>query len=812
MAMLGILLSLAGTAFAQSEAPVPMFQGKRQLVIWGISIGADSKGQSAVIREFERQNPDIKVRILSMGAGQMDPQKLMTSIVGNVAPDVINQDRFTISDWASRGAFRALDDFIQRDQSVDPNTPTEDKFYAAPWEEATYDGRIYAIPTGADNRILYINRARFRERARELRAAGLDPEGAPKTWSELLAYSKVLTEKNPDGSLKRAGFLPNFGNSWLYMYCFMNNANFMGADARTCTMATPESAEALDFMKQGYEIVGGYEKAKSFESGFLGKENDAFIIGKVAMKIDGDWILNSLSLYAPRLDLDVAPPPVPDDRYYRKGRFANEKDTFVTWFGGFSLAIPRGAKNVADAWRYIKFATSKEGILIENEAQRDWERRRGRTYIPRNIANKEANEAVFAKFKPADRKFANALALHIELGKYGRVRPSTFVGQTLWSEHVKAMEVALYGKASALDALKEGQKAVQRELDAFYSKEAYPVLDLGIPTWIAVGLIVAGLGFAGYRLSRLKLGRLARQEAFWAYVFVAPWLIGFLVLTLGPMVASLFFSFTQYDVLNEARWVGIRNYQELFSTDRASVFKAFGNAAYMAAVGVPLGLATGLAVAMLLNVSTRGMRFYRTLFYMPAIVPIVASAVLWTWVLTPDPSKGLINSFWQITLTDWLEVPPPAWLNSADWAKNALILQGLWGAGSGMLLWLAGLKGVPNSLYEAAGLDGANPRQQFWKVTFPMLSPVVFFNAVMGFIGAMQEFDRQYVMKPNKDGPIGPDDSLLTPVYHLFRNGFAFFKMGYASSLAWLIFAVILILTFTQWQLAPRWVHYETDK
>jgi multiple sugar transport system permease protein len=137
---------------------------------------------------------------------------------------------------------------------------------------------------------------------------------------------------------------------------------------------------------------------------------------------------------------------------------------------------------------------------------------------------------------------------------------------------------------------------------------------------------------------------------------------------------------------------------------------------------------------------------------------------------------------------------------------------GIWGAGSGMVLWLAGLKGVPTSLYEASDIDGATPWKQFWSVTFPMLSPIVFFNSVMGFIGAMQEFDRQYIMKSSSDGPIGPDDSLLTPVYHLFQNGFTFFKMGYASSIAWLVFAIILLLTFTQFKLAPRWVHNEVEK
>jgi len=206
------------------------------------------------------------------------------------------------------------------------------------------------------------------------------------------------------------------------------------------------------------------------------------------------------------------------------------------------------------------------------------------------------------------------------------------------------------------------------------------------------------------------------------------------------------------------------------------------------------------------------MRFYRTFFYMPAIVPGIASAVLWTWVLTPDPNKGLINAFWQKTITQWLNVPPPAWLNSADWSKNALILMGLWGAGSGMILWLAGLKGVSSTLYEAASIDGATPKQQFWKVTFPQLSPIIFFNLVMGFIGAIQQFDSIYVMKPPSDGSVGPDDSMLVPVFHLFNNGFTYFKMGYASAIAWAIFAIILVLTFTQFGLSKLWVHYEVDK
>ncbi len=784
---------------------------KTEVVVWGLSLGPDSKGTIALIREFERRNPDLELKLLGMGAGAMDPQKLMTSIVGNVAPDVITQDRFTISDWASRNAFLPLSGWIERDRD-DPLCPRPEQYYPAPWQEGSYGGVQYAIPTAADNRILYWNRALFRARSAELRAAGLDPERPPRTWSELLAYSRILTIKNKDGTLKQAGFMPNFGNSWLYMFAFMMNGSFMSADGKRCTLDSPETEAALTFMKAGYEIVGGYENAKAFESGFLQKENDAFFIGKVAMKIDGDWILSSMSRYGPQTDFGVGPPPVPDDRYYHRGAFKDEKQTWVTWFGGFSYAIPRGARHPDEAWRFIKFATSTEGRLIEMRGQRDWDRQRGRMFSPRILGSREATERAMVEFLPAEKKFADAIAMHVELAKYGKGRPPTVVAQTLWNEHVKAMEAHLYGRVTAKQALVAGQAAVQRDLDAYLLKARYPVIDLGVPVKVGIGVLLLGLIASVVWFKRLKLGKLERSEAKWAYLLLSPWVIGFLVFTAGPMVASFFFSFTQWDVLNEARWVGAKNYVDLATTDRAIMLKALGNAGYLAGVGVPLSLATGLAVALLLNGAARGMRLYRTLFYMPAIVPGIASAVLWTWVLAPDPNKGLINSVWRQTITEWLGTPPPGWIQSADWAKPALVVMGMWGAGSGMILWLAGLKGVPTSLYEAASIDGANPWNQFWKVTFPQLSSIVFFNLVMGFIGAVQEFDRMYVMKPSADGPIGPDDSMLTPVYRLFQDAFAFFKMGSASAIAWLIFAIIVALTYTQFKLAPRWVHYEAER
>jgi multiple sugar transport system permease protein len=742
--------------------------------------------------------------MLGMGAGHMNPQKLLTAIVGGSPPDLVVQARFNISDWASRGAFVPLDPLISRDLK-DPECPHSHDYYDAAWREACYGGRVYGIPTGADDRALYWNKKIFRDNRAALAARGLDWTRPPRTWSEMLAYSDVLTVKG-----KRAGFIPNFGNAWLYLYAFQNDASFLSPDGRTCTLASPEAASALDFMKKGYDLLGGYDSVNVFQSSFQGNENDPFISGQVAMKIDGDWSLPGLARYGPGVDFGVAPAPVPDDRYFGRGRFQGEKDRFITWSGGFSYAMPTGCPHPELAWAFIKFASSLEGRLIENRGQAISDQAKGRIYLPRIQGLKAANEALYRLYKPADPKFAEGLRVHMGLMSSARIRPPTIVGQLLWDEHVRATEQTLTGHLGPMAALTDGQRTVQRELDSLNSKSRYPVVSFAL-AWLAMGAI--GLGCAAGAIvawRRSRLGVLARREARWGLLCIAPWLIGFLVLTAEPMLASFFFSLTDYDVLSPPRFVGLRNFSEMVGPDRANLLKAFGNAFYLAGVGVPLGLVTGLALALLLNTAVRGLRLYRTVFYLPAIVPVVASSVLWMWLLTPDPSKGLINAAWQETIGKWMALPPPGWLSAEAWAKPSLILMGLWGAGGGMVLWLAGLKGVSPTLYEAAEIDGASSTRAFFSVTLPMISPILFFNLVMGFIGAIQEFDRIYVM--SGDGGNGPSDSLLVPAKLLFTNAFGYFKMGYASALAWTIFGVILIVTLVQFRLAPMWVHEEGGK
>ncbi len=799
------ILGLQGCGAAKASGPKIT-----TVTIWGVATGPDSKDFEAVKDAFEKLHPDIKLRVLSMGAGGMNNQKLMTAIVGNVSPDIVNQDRFEVSDWASRGAFLPLDPLMKRDQNK-PDDPKASDYYSAPWTEANYQGHVYGIPTGADNRILYYNKSIFKKDAAKLRAAGLDPNRPPRTWSELLAYSKVLTEFHKDGTLKRAGYIPNGGNSWLYLYAFQNRAPFMSPDLRTCTLDSKYVQQALEFMKKGYDILGGYEKDQEFESGFQGNENDPFIIGKIAMKVDGDWIDDGIARYGPSLDFGVAPAPVPDDRYYHRGRFKDVKDTFITWFGGFCYAIPRNAKHVDAAWKFIRFATSLKGWEIADHAQQRWDQSKGRIYIPRQLASRVANEMQTKIFKPADPRFQASVAMHEKMAEFGRVRPPTVVSNQLWQAQVRAQDEALRGKMSIKRALQQGQAQVQRDLDAYYHEDRYPIIDLNIAAYLSAALIAIGILAFVIWFKFLKIGRLDRNEAKWAYAFISPWFFGFFVFTFGPMIASLLFSFTEWNVLTPAHFYYLNNYRNLFTSGWPDLSKSFYDAAYLGLFGVPLGLATGLAVALLLNAAVRGMRFYRTAFYLPAIVPTVASVVLWQWLLTPDPSKGLLNAAWHATLEKWMHIPMPGWFTSESWAKPSLIFMGLWGAGSGMILWLAGLKGVPNTLYEAAELDGASNTKAFWKVTMPMLSPIVFFNAIMGVIGAVQIFVQVFVLR-DPNGPVGPANSLIVPVYYLFDQGFSYFKMGYASAIAWVIFAVIFGLTYLQFIVAPKWVHYEADK
>ncbi len=299
--------------------------------------------------------------------------------------------------------------------------------------------------------------------------------------------------------------------------------------------------------------------------------------------------------------------------------------------------------------------------------------------------------------------------------------------------------------------------------------------------------------------SAWKTLRLFKKEERDFYSFTSPWVIGFFLFVLGPMLASIIISFGHWDIITAPEWVGIENYKDMFTSDplfwkslRVTMAFTFGL--------VPLQLILSLLVAVLLNQKVRGLSWFRTIFYLPTVLPIVASSMLWLWILNPS---GLLNFFIKL-----IGLPAQDWLTSESLALPSIILMSLWGSfGISMIIFLAGLQGVPESLYESAEIDGAGPWRKFFNITLPMISPVIFFNFVMGVIGTFQVFTQGYLLTDGR-----PNNSTLFYVLYLYRNAFEYLNMGYASAMAWVLFIIIMGATLLILRTSSLWVYYEVQR
>jgi len=294
--------------------------------------------------------------------------------------------------------------------------------------------------------------------------------------------------------------------------------------------------------------------------------------------------------------------------------------------------------------------------------------------------------------------------------------------------------------------------------------------------------------------------RKRRRSLLWreqidGYIFILPWLIGFFVFVAGPMVASFVISFMRWEIVTPPAWIGTAQYTKLLQDNR--FYLSLYNTAYYVFIGVPLHLLLALLAAMAMNLNLRGIRFYRTVYFIPSITPVVASSLLWLWIFNPE--FGLANA-----ALNALGLPSLYWLQDPKLAKGAFIIMSFWTIGGQMVILLAGLKGIPRTLYEAAEIDGAGRWASFRHITLPMLSPAIFFNLILAIIGAFQVFTQSYIITSG-----GPENATLFYVLYLYRMAFENFRMGYASAMAWVLFLIILLFTFIQFRLSDRWVFYE---
>lgn len=297
---------------------------------------------------------------------------------------------------------------------------------------------------------------------------------------------------------------------------------------------------------------------------------------------------------------------------------------------------------------------------------------------------------------------------------------------------------------------------------------------------------------------RAKHSRLARREELEGFLSIAPWLVGFLVFLVFPLLFSIYLSFTDYDYVSAPQWVGLANYQRALQQDPLFWHSLKVTFTY-AAMALPLDLICSFGVALLLNLRGRGMNLFRTIYYLPAILPLVAVSILWLWIF--NPQYGVLN--WGLSL---LGIRGPAWLYDPEWALPALVIMGLWSIGRAMIIYLAGLQNINPEMYDAARVDGAGVITSFRHVTIPMMTPVIFFNLIMGIIGSFQVFAQAFIMTAG-----GPARATYFYMLYLYNNAFQFFKAGYASALAWLMFIIILFFTLLILRSSSVWVYYEGE-
>jgi ABC-type sugar transport system permease subunit/ABC-type glycerol-3-phosphate transport system substrate-binding protein len=709
-------------------------------------------------RRFERENPQYQVRLLAIPWNSQ--QKLLTAVVGGVPPDVAFIDRPRLAQWASQGALRPLDDFIARD-NFDGS-----RFFETTWEETSWEGSRYAIPINTDARVLYYNKALFRE-------LGLDPDRPPRTWKELEVASDKLTTRDAAGRLQRIGFAPLFGNAGfgtaiLYTYVWQQGGEILSEDGEHVLIDEQPWVTALE-QTVAWRDRYGHRDLASFATGLGGYSNDPFISGRIAMIEHGTWYLSMLRRYGGDLDFGVTSIPIPD----------GGQPAFLS--AGWSVAIPSGAANPEGAWAFIKFFTDRpsQEVLAQTLGA-----------IP---ANREATHIPHFTEDPHWRVI-------LDLMPHSRHHPVSPHGMLVYTTIQGVVEQAIVQNVPPRVALEQARRSIEEEIRRGQANADAQPLDWARVNRVIIGVLLAvAIAYLAYFAVRMRSMGIRRAEGIAGLVMASPFLLGLLVFSGGPILASAVYSFCHYTILKPASFVGLENYRRLLREDPL-FWTSVHNTLYFALVGVPLMVSFALVLALLLNQPVRGRRLFRTIFFLPSIISGVAVSILWLWLLNPE--TGLINSALGL-----VGVRGPLWLQSTEWAKPAIILMSLWGVGGSMIIFLAGLQGIPRHLYEVAVLDGAGPWTRFWSVTFPFLTPTIFFNVLVGFIGAFQIFTPAYVMTSG-----GPADSTLFYALYLFRQGFEYFSMGYASALAWVLFAIVMVASAIQLIVGRYWVYYGTSR
>ena len=770
------LLLLPAIPAAAAAPPVVL-----RLRYWGDF--KEIQALQGTIDAFERDHPGVTVhgeRVTS--SGDEYNQKLLVEQAAGLTPDVIFCGG-GFATFVGRGVLHDLTPFVQRDSTVHLNN-----YYPQLIKAFTNQGKLFALPRDiAPMGLVYYNKSLF-DKAKIPYPDGSwqwDYQPHPERGNkDFLTVAQKLSHPASASSPQQYGYASGQTLWTMNNFVYSSGGAFVD-NAFAPTKLLYNDPRVLKAMGLTIDMINKYNVSPSaveVQSSGVGT-HELFAQGHIAMYVSGIWEVPRFREEVQNFDWDIAPFPAGPTGMHGVG----------TGFSGYGIAAT--TRHPQESWELLKYLAGPEGLS-----------RLAKTGLAQPALATLANSPLWLDGqRPQNRKLTIEEVPYVH---YDVMSPNWPEVNNLINPK---LELVWNGTLTPEQAVGQFMGPAQARLDELNHPPVHPPLNWGAGAlgMVAIVLLLVGWVWQGARRD-MKSGRLigSRAEARAGYLFISPWLIGGAVFLVAPMLVSLLLAFCSWDMIRPAQWVGTGNFHTMARDEQ--FWKSLSVTGIYTLFSVPLGTAGALALALLLNTKIRGQGVFRTLYYLPAVASAVAASLIWLRLFNPE--SGLINYLVNLVhlmpALHALGLTDPSkgyvnWLGSEKTALGSLVVMSLWGIGGGMVIFLAGLQGIPQSYYEAAAIDGASVWQKFRNVTLPLLTPTIFFTLIIGVIGSFQVFTQGFVMTQG-----GPNNATLFYVLYLYQNAFQFLKVGYASAMAWVLFLVILAFTVLQMRMS-RWVHYE---
>jgi len=713
------------------------------------------KLERRIVAKFMERHPGIVVEMETIPSSYKE--KIFTSITAGTPPDVFLLDSVIIPAFVNQDILVDLMPYVQK-YGVDLSI-----YFPNVLRLAMRDSMLYALPKDFTPMVMYYNKKLFDE------AGYAYP---PRNWSwqdYLLLAQKLTRDFDNDGVIDQFG--TSFSNqpySWI-PWVWMNGGDILSPDGTQALgyFNSPETEEALKFLidlRNVHKVSPFGEYLTS-----LGGTGGLFYTGRIAMMESGHWWMPTLRKYldSGKLSVGVAPLPTP------KGK----KHITVMYESGW--CVPKGSPHRELAVQLAIFLAGEQAARIRSES---------RIAIPavRKVAKEQAEQDPYGLEE-----------VFYEEIQYAREPWGTLVEPYSRIESIakEAVDEVMIGNKPMHSTFTEAAKRMDIELAQYRGVEISAKETRGRTKVLNFLYLIVGIVVVGLLLNVLSTHGEKRRQLLEGYLFLAPSMVHLVVFVFVPLFFSFYLSFHQWNVLIPQKpFIGLKNFQTLLQD--AFFWKAMKNTA-LYTLQVPVGMSISLFVAILMNQQIRGVNFLRTLYFLPSVCSFVAIALVWQWLY--QPQYGLANFVLKL-----LGLGPCPWLSSPKTALLSIMIMTIWmGIGYQMVIFLAGLQGIPNFLYEAAIIDGAGPWQRFKSITLPLLKPTTFFVLVTSMIGSFQVFTSVYVMTAG-----GPNRATDVVVYHIYQNAWEYLRMGYASAMSWVLFLIILVVTYLQFKIVGRRVEY----